>query len=113
MMQKDQLSGVFDRVLAVALTWLLTWLATKGYITQGQVAELLPALVILLTAAWGWWVNRDKALIQSASNVPGTVVVTTPELAKATPSERNIISSKSSKETIAATVATNAETKQP
>jgi hypothetical protein len=68
----------------------------KGYIGESDSATLLPALVLLPALAWGWWNNRPKALLQSASAVVGedgkkTIVLASPEFAKATP-EMNIIS---------------------
>lgn len=86
-MRWDQISGILDRVLAVAVTWAIT----KGYITQAQAAEYAPLVLAIAAALWGWWVNRDKALVQAAAAIPDTTVVTRPDLAAATP-ERNIVS---------------------
>lgn len=98
-MQSDQLKGMADRAIAVLATMFLNWMVTKGWLGQSDAATLLPALVLLPALAWGYWNNRDKALIQSAANVvdPNTgkkvVIVTSPELAAATPDQNNIVSS--------------------
>lgn len=104
MLQQEQLKGMLDRALAVMATAALGWMVKKGWIGESDAATLLPGVVLLPSLAWGWWVNRDKALVQSASNVPGTVVVTTPELAKATPAGANILSGTAPKEEITAAV---------
>lgn len=98
----DQVSGVTDRVLTIAATWLLTWLTMKGYITPNQAVEYSPLLIALGAAIWGWWVNRPKAILQSAAAIPAgggkmTQIVTSPELAAATPEQANIISSAENK----------------
>jgi hypothetical protein len=91
-MQQDQLKGMLDRVGLVLATWFLAWMVRKGWIGTEDSAVLLPGLILLPALAWGYWNNRNKALVQSAANVPGTVVVTSPELAAATPDQNNIVS---------------------
>lgn len=104
-MQQDQLKGMLDRVGLVLATWFLAWMVRKGWIGSEDSAVLLPGLVLIPALLWGWWNNRDKALIQSAANVPGTVVVTSPTLAKSTP-ETNIVSNETSKVVTEASVVT-------
>lgn len=96
MLQQDQFKGMLDRAMTVLVTMLLGWMVKKGYIGESDSAQLLPAIVILPALAYGWWVNRNKALVQSAAAVPGTLVVTTPELSASTP-ENNIVSSATTK----------------
>lgn len=93
----DQIKGMLDRGLAVLVTMLLGWCVRKGYLGEGDAATLAPAIVLLPSLAWGWWNNRPKALVQAAAALPGTVVVTTPELAKATPDQNNIVSNETTK----------------
>lgn len=88
----DQISGSLDRVVLVLITWGLTQAAQRGWISTSDVAALAPALVTIVAFVWGYWVNRPKAIVQSAAALPGTTVVTTPTLAAATP-ESNIKSS--------------------
>ena len=86
-MSWDQVKGVADRAIAM----LLVWLVAKGYIGESEAATIGTVIIGLLSLAWGWWINRDKALVQSAATVPGTTVVTTADLAASTP-ETNIVS---------------------
>lgn len=102
---QDQLKGMIDRFVAVMATMFLGYCVKKGWIGQTDSATLLPAIILLPSLAWGWWVNRNKALVQSAANVPGTVVVTTPTLAQSTP-ETNIVSSDTSRVVTEASVVT-------
>lgn len=111
-MQKDQVSGVLDRTIAVLATMILGWMVKRGWIGESDVATLLPAVVLLPAILWGWWVNRDKALVKSAANVPGTVVVTNPELASSIPSP-NVVSNDSAKVTITAAVSEAKEEAKP
>ena len=97
MTSTTQVSGVIERIATVAITWLLTWLTTKGWISTAQAAEFMPLLLAVITAVYGWWITRDKAILQNAAAVPGTVVVTTPELSAATPDQNNIVSSSETK----------------
>lgn len=93
---EDQIKGMLDRFIAVIATLFLAYLVRRGIIGESESAMLFPAVILLPSLAWGWWVNRNKALVQSAANVPGTVVVTTESLAKSTP-ETNIVSNTTSK----------------
>jgi hypothetical protein len=100
----DQFKGVADRVGSL----LVMWLVLRGSLSEGDaerytviITDFIAAAVALIAAAWGWWVNRDKALVQSAANVVDadgkrTVIVTSPELAAAT-TETNIVSGKDNK----------------
>lgn len=110
-MQKDQISGVLDRTIAVLATMLLGWMVKRGWIGESDVATLLPAVVLLPAIVWGWWVNRDKALVKSAANVEGTVVVTSPGLASSIPNA-NVVSNDAPKMTITAAVSEAKETKK-
>lgn len=92
-MQQDQLKGMLDRAAAVLVTMALGWMVKRGWLGESDAATLAPAIVLLPAIAWGWWNNRDKALVQSAANVPGTVVVTSAALAASTPDQNNIVSS--------------------
>lgn len=91
-MGNDQIKGMLDRAIAVIATMFLGWMVKKGWLGESDAATLLPALVLLPAIAYGAWNNRQKALVQAAASIPGTTVVTTPELAQATPNESNIIS---------------------
>lgn len=88
----DQIKGIVERLIVVGLTYL----ATKGYIELQDVATYGPAILALAAAGWAAWVNRPKAIVQSAAALPNTTVVTTPEIAHNTP-ELNIVSSELNK----------------
>lgn len=97
-MQSDQTKGMLDRAIAVLATMFLGWLVKRGWLGESDALTLMPAIILLPSLAWGWWVNRDKALLQSAASVPAgpglkTVIITSPEFAKDTP-ENNIVSNK-------------------
>lgn len=87
----DQIRGPVERVVYIGLGWLVA----RGFITSAEVANYATLALAVAAAFYGWWQNRPKAVLQSAAAVAGTVVITTPELAKATPNEANIISTKS------------------
>lgn len=86
----SQVSGGLDRVVLVALTWL----ASKGYITSADVANYATLIVGVLGALYAFYVNRNTNLAKQAASIPGTTVVTTPEIAAATPNKQNILSNK-------------------
>lgn len=92
----DQISGPLDRMVLMALTWAVS----KGYITTADVAPFAGAAIAAAGAFYGWWVNRPKAIVQSAAALPGTTVVTTPDLAAATPNQQNIVSNTEQKVTV-------------
>lgn len=83
----DQIKGIIERLILVVLTYAVT----KGWIAIEDVATYGPALLALAGAGYAAWVNRPKAIVQSAAALPNTVVVTTPAIASTTP-EKNIIS---------------------
>lgn len=99
----DQVKGIGDRIIAVLVAILLTTAVTKGWITTDQMNELSkvlieysPYITLAISGAWGWWVNRPKAIVQSAAALPNTMVVTTPDLSNNTP-ETNIVSNVTNK----------------
>lgn len=106
-MNKDQASATIDRVITVFVTWLFTYLTTKGIITSSQAAEFMPLALTLLFGIYGWWISKPSNIILAASNIPGTTVVTTPELAQATPTAQNVISNTEAKGVINNTVEQN------
>lgn len=91
----DQVTGMLDRAVSGALIWLVTFilhkLAVSGILADGDVASLSPVLILIGSASYGYWVNRPKAIVQSAAALPGTIVVTTSDLSTSTP-EKNIVS---------------------
>ena len=87
-----QISGVLDRVVLVGLTWL----ASKGYITSADVANYATLILAVAGAGYAFWINRQTNLVNRASSVPGTTVVTTPAIAAALP-QTNVVSNEDKK----------------
>ncbi len=85
----SQVSGVADRVILIGLTYA----ASKGLITSADVAGLATMFVGIAGAVYAYYVNRNTNLAKQAASIPNTTVVTTSEIAKATPSQDNIVSS--------------------
>ena len=92
----DQASGIADRTVSGALIWLVSFVLAKvaalGYLAASDVPQLSVVVIILASAGWGYWINRPMAIVKSAAALPGTTVVTTPDLATATPDQANIVS---------------------
>lgn len=82
----DQVKGIAERLILIGLAGA----TGAGWIGKDDALTYGPALLMLVGAIYAWWVNRPKAIVQSAAALPGTTVVTTPDLAKSTP-ESNII----------------------
>ncbi len=81
-MTNDQLQGAGDRSLLVLLTWFLTYASNRGWLSSSDVAALAPALVTIVGFAWGWWVNRPKAILQSASALPEVTKIVSSDAAQ-------------------------------
>lgn len=114
----DQIKGIAERALTVLVTLFLGWCVKKGWFGESESAALLPAIVLLPSIIRGYMINSNKSIVQSASAIVGddgkkTVVLASPELAKATPDQPNIISNTSSKEAIAVAVAEVTAAAQP
>lgn len=106
-MNQVQIRGSSDRVIIVVVTWLFTYLTTKGYITASQAADFSPLVLGIGAAIYGWWVNKNEKLATQAASLPGTTVVTTPEIAAATPNNPNVISNTETNASINASVKEN------
>ena len=89
----DQIRGPTERVVYIALGWFVA----KGFITSAEVANYATLALGVIAAFYGWWQNRPKAVAQSAAALPGTIVVTTADIARNTPNESNIVSNTESK----------------
>ena len=82
----DQVSGILDRVLLVVFTYLVS----KGYINQQEVAGDIATIIGIAGMAWGWYVNRPKAILKSAAAIPVVqkVVISDQALADSIPSDK-------------------------
>jgi hypothetical protein len=63
------------------------------YYDQSTLIAFVGALVTIAMTGWGIYVKRKAGILISAVNVPNTTVVTSDDLAKATPDHPNIVSS--------------------
>lgn len=95
-MTKDQTSGVLERLAYAMIMAVLAKLVAKGYLTDDMATYAATGIIAAAGSAWAWWINRPKALVQSAAALPGTIVVTQPALAQATP-QVNIVSNADAK----------------
>jgi hypothetical protein len=95
----DQISGITERLITVALASVFSFAVLKGWISKDDAvsygAELAPIILAFAAAGYAAWRNRPKSLVQRAAAVPGTTVVTSPALANSTP-EMNVVSSATS-----------------
>lgn len=91
-MNKDQSTGILERLAYAMIMAVLMKLVAKGYIDEDMATYVASGIIAAGGAVWAWWINRPKALIQSAAAQPGTTVLTTPDIAHATP-EVNILPS--------------------
>jgi hypothetical protein len=82
-----QVSGVVDRVILIGLTWL----ASKGYITTTDVANYATMILAVAGAGYAFWINRNSNLVNRASSVPNTTIVTSPDISAALP-QSNVVS---------------------
>ena len=62
----DQIRGPIERVVYIGLGWLVA----KGVITSAEVANYATLALAMGAAFYGWWQNRPKAILQSASALP-------------------------------------------
>lgn len=92
-MNQPQVSSTLDRSATVIATWFLTWLASRHYISDGDVVAFLPILIAIPAAFIGWWKNRATSLVAATDALPGVKGVVTDntivgrDLANSIPSE--------------------------
>lgn len=83
-----QVAGALDRMLIVALTWAVS----KGYIPLDMIGDYSMLIIAAGAVIWALITSRSTNLALQASNIPGTTVITTAAIAKATPDSPNILS---------------------
>jgi hypothetical protein len=62
----EQIASFVRQILLVGSGYMIA----RGYGTADQWAMIAPAVVAMVTAAWGFWARTDKNLIKSAADVP-------------------------------------------
>lgn len=105
---KDQTTGMIERVLYGIGMFIAMKLVGLGVLDADSAPWFAGGIVTLIGGAYAWWVNRPQALMvaATAANSPqtvmaaaaavaptGTTIVTSPEIAAATPESPNIVSS--------------------
>lgn len=109
-MNTEQFKGQLRLWLVAAFGALGGWAVHAHLFTTEQVSGFLNsqlgvAIIGLLTTAIFSYLNKTNTnLAAMAGTVPHTVVVTTPEIAAATPTQANIVSNTDSPAQIAAVV---------
>lgn len=83
-----QVTGAADRIVIAALMYGVG----KGWIGADDVANIAAFIITVGGAGYSFYVNRNTNLAKQAAAIPNTVVVTTPEIANATPHQDNIVS---------------------
>jgi hypothetical protein len=99
----DQIRGPLAHVLPA----ILGFAVGKGWLTTadvGPVTDIIMTAGVLAFGFYGWWVNRPTAIVKSAASLDNTTVVTTPDLAIATPDKKNVVANTAPAEVIQATV---------
>jgi hypothetical protein len=96
---KDQTTGIVERVIYGVAMAVLMKLVAKGWLDADMAPYIAGGAVTAVGGAYAWWINRPKAIVQSAAALPGTIVVTTHDLAAATPDQSNIVSNKTNEVT--------------
>lgn len=95
---KDQTTGIIERVIYGVAMAVLMKLVAAGWLTADMAPYVAGGIVTAVGGAYAWWINRPKAILQSAAAlvdpVTGrkTVIVTSAAMAADTP-ENNIVSS--------------------
>ena len=84
----SQISGVIERVITAAVMYAVG----KGWVTSADAANLVALVIGVLAAFYAYFVNRNTNLAKQAASIPGTTVVTTPDIAAATPQLDNVVS---------------------
>lgn len=96
---KDSPLGIAERVVYGIAMAVLMKAVQAGWITADMAPYVAGGVVTAVGGFWAWWINRPIALAQAAAALsPDTKVVTTAEIAGATP-EINIVSADAMKVT--------------
>lgn len=91
-MNKDQVTGVAERVIYGIVTYFLAKAVARGWIDAELASWIAAGAVSAIGGAWAWWINRPQSLLRAAAqNNPETKMVAPAAVANATP-ETNIIS---------------------
>lgn len=88
-MNKTQLQNTLAPIVSFAAGWLAGKFPALGL--QGWT-EILMYVAGLIATLWGVWASKPSSLTDTVGNMPGTTVVTTPEMAAALPANDSVVS---------------------
>lgn len=108
-MNKDQTTGVAERVLYAIILAGAMKLVERGWITVDMAIYLAAGGVTALGGLWAWWINRPSALLSAAgAQLPknsALVITTSPQASPAEKIEARDLADASSDKVIAKTTA--------
>jgi hypothetical protein len=88
----DQFTAIGEKIVYGIAMVLCMKAVARGWIASEDAPYYAGGAVAFIGGIYGWWVNRPKNIMIAATNA-GATVITTPELAAATPNNANIVSS--------------------
>ena len=62
MMNFEQIKGITERILTVAVAFVVG----KGWITQAMSADVIAVILLLMSVAWGFYQNSPNVLADAA-----------------------------------------------
>lgn len=87
-MNKDQGSGIIERVIYGAIFWVAMRAVAKGWIDQTMAEYIATGGVMLFGGAWGWWHNRPVSVLNRAGEaIPQNAKLVIATTAAASPVE--------------------------
>lgn len=108
-MNRDQTTGVAERILYAIILAAAMKLVERGWITADMATYIAAGGVMLAGGAWAWWINRPSALLSAAGNqLPKNAdLVITPTSAASTEERKQIreLANASNEKVIAKTAA--------
>lgn len=106
-MNKDQTTGVAERVLYAMILAVAMKLVERGWIDADMATYIASGGVMAIGGAYAWWINRPSALLSSAgAQLPknaALVITTTPQASLAEKAEVHDLAEASSDKVIAKT----------
>ncbi len=112
-MNNEQAKVLFRQIIAAVGVGIAAFVAGRSSISAETVLQILnspfTATIIapLIVWAWGLISRSDKNLTVAAAQVPGTTIITKPEIAEATPNNPNIVANTETNASINASVKEN------
>lgn len=108
-MNKDQTTGVFERVTYSVLLWIAMKFVAMGYIDPDMAGYIAAGGLALVSSSYAWWINRPSALLTAAGNqLPknsALVITTTTAASHAEKVEAHALADQASDRVVAKTAA--------